>query len=193
MSKITVDTVEPATGTSLTLGANGDTITIPAGATITNSGTSTGFGGLVQLVTSKSQAKVTSTTVLDWESTSAWTTSMGAELLTCSITPTSSSNRLVVTCNIITTTESGSVPAIGLWQDSGTNAIAGANGARWDTDTGTPIAIIWEQAAGTTSSTTFKVRGGPQSSGTLYMNGRNNTVAWGGVPVSTITIMEIAV
>ena len=44
MSKITVDTVEPATGTSLTLGASGDTITVPAGATITNSGTASGFG-----------------------------------------------------------------------------------------------------------------------------------------------------
>ena len=50
MSKITVDTVEPATGTSLTLGASGDTITVPSGATltnngtITNSGTATGFG-----------------------------------------------------------------------------------------------------------------------------------------------------
>ena len=44
MSKITVDTVEPATGTSLTLGASGDTITIPSGATLTNSGTATGFG-----------------------------------------------------------------------------------------------------------------------------------------------------
>ncbi|MCP4800383.1 MAG: hypothetical protein GY893_10595 [bacterium] len=44
MSKITVDTVEPATGTSLTLGASGDTITVPAGATLTNSGTFTNSG-----------------------------------------------------------------------------------------------------------------------------------------------------
>jgi hypothetical protein len=44
MSKITVDAVEPSTGTSLTLGASGDTITIPSGATLTNSGTATGFG-----------------------------------------------------------------------------------------------------------------------------------------------------
>ena len=38
MSKIEVDTVEPQSGTSLTLGASGDTITIPAGATIDASG-----------------------------------------------------------------------------------------------------------------------------------------------------------
>ena len=36
MSKIEVDTVEPQSGTSLTLGASGDTITIPAGATLSS-------------------------------------------------------------------------------------------------------------------------------------------------------------
>ena len=43
MSKIEVDTVEPQSGTSLTLGASGDTITIPAGATLANDGTVTGI------------------------------------------------------------------------------------------------------------------------------------------------------
>jgi hypothetical protein len=43
MSKIEVDAIEPQSGTSLTLGASGDTITIPSGATLTNSGTATGF------------------------------------------------------------------------------------------------------------------------------------------------------
>ena len=46
MSKINVNTVEPeGATTTLTLGASGDTISIPSGATITNSGTATGFGG----------------------------------------------------------------------------------------------------------------------------------------------------
>ena len=44
MSKIEVNTVEPQCGTTLTLGASGDTITIPAGATLANAGTATGFG-----------------------------------------------------------------------------------------------------------------------------------------------------
>ena len=44
MSTINVNTWEPESGTDLTLGASGDTITIPSGATITNSGTATGFG-----------------------------------------------------------------------------------------------------------------------------------------------------
>ena len=43
MSTLETNLVQPSTGTSLTLGASGDTITIPSGATITNSGTATGF------------------------------------------------------------------------------------------------------------------------------------------------------
>jgi hypothetical protein len=41
MSKIEVDAVEPQSGTSLTLGASGDTITIPAGATFDSSAATT--------------------------------------------------------------------------------------------------------------------------------------------------------
>jgi hypothetical protein len=35
-------------GDVITIGASGDTITIPSGATITNSGTATGFGGITE-------------------------------------------------------------------------------------------------------------------------------------------------
>ena len=45
MSKLETNQVDPATGTTLTLGTSGDTITIPSGVTIANSGTDTGFGG----------------------------------------------------------------------------------------------------------------------------------------------------
>ena len=52
MSLLNVNTIEPSTGTDITLGASGDTMTVPSGATlavasgatITNSGTATGFG-----------------------------------------------------------------------------------------------------------------------------------------------------
>ena len=39
MSKLNVNAVEPSTGTDITLGASGDTITVPSGATFTQSGT----------------------------------------------------------------------------------------------------------------------------------------------------------
>ena len=46
MSELKVNKVTPRSGTTVTLGDSGDTITIPSGATITNSGTATGFGGI---------------------------------------------------------------------------------------------------------------------------------------------------
>ena len=44
MSTLETNLVQPSTGTTLTLGASGDSISIPSGATIANSGTATGFG-----------------------------------------------------------------------------------------------------------------------------------------------------
>ena len=44
MSKLETNQVDPATGTTLTLGTSGDTIAIPSGVTLANSGTATGFG-----------------------------------------------------------------------------------------------------------------------------------------------------
>jgi hypothetical protein len=44
MGTLFVDKLDPQSGTSLEIGSSGDTITIPSGATITNSGTASGFG-----------------------------------------------------------------------------------------------------------------------------------------------------
>ena len=45
MATLFVDKIDPQSGTALEIGSSGDTITIPSGATIVNSGTQTGFGG----------------------------------------------------------------------------------------------------------------------------------------------------
>ena len=44
MSEIQANKLSPANGTAIQVGDSGDTITIPSGATITNSGTANGFG-----------------------------------------------------------------------------------------------------------------------------------------------------
>jgi hypothetical protein len=88
MSKIEVDAIEPQSGTSLTLGASGDTITIPSGATLTNSGTATGFGKVLQVVSATDSTQRTTT------STSFVTAS---NTLTLSITPSSASNKIFIT------------------------------------------------------------------------------------------------
>jgi hypothetical protein len=90
MSKIEVDAIEPQSGTSLTLGASGDTITIPSGATLTNSGTATGFGKVLQVVTA------TDTTGRNTSSASFVTAS---NTLSVSITPSSASNKIFIETN----------------------------------------------------------------------------------------------
>jgi len=64
MSKVNVDTIEPQSASTLTLGAPGDTVTIPSGATIdASAGAATGFGKVLQVaqITMNSTASTTST------------------------------------------------------------------------------------------------------------------------------------
>ena len=193
-SELKTNKVSPATGTALQIGDSGDTVDIPSGATFDVTGaTVTGLsaGKVLQVVTTKSQALVSSTSIISFETATPFANTQGVEMLTATITPNATANRLVVVCSFVGTTESGTVPTIALWQDSDTNAIAAANSCTNGTDSGGHIGLIWEQAAGTTSATTFKIRGGVNSASTFYMNGRNAGVKWGGVPISTLQIWEI--
>jgi len=62
MSTLETNLVQPSTGTTLTLGASGDTITIPSGATISNSGTASGFGGITEFDMYRLTSSITSDT-----------------------------------------------------------------------------------------------------------------------------------
>ena len=54
MSTLEVNSIQPlSSGTTVTLGASGKTFTIPAGCTISNSGTATGFGKVLQVLTNE--------------------------------------------------------------------------------------------------------------------------------------------
>ena len=80
MATLFVDKIDPQSGTALEIGSSGDTITIPSGATIVNSGTATGFGGANtpyfqvkktsdQTISNASTTKVTSYAVVTESST----------------------------------------------------------------------------------------------------------------------------
>jgi len=93
MSEIKVDKISPQSGTALAVGDSGDTITIPSGATITNSGTATGFGGgkILQMVhtnniTASSQSVTTGT----------YTNITG---LNATITPSATSSKIYISVN----------------------------------------------------------------------------------------------
>ena len=82
MGTLFVDKLDPQSGTSLEIGSSGDTITIPSGATITNSGTANGFGGdntpsfRTRLASNQSISHDTSTKLSfateDWDTDSAF-------------------------------------------------------------------------------------------------------------------------
>jgi hypothetical protein len=77
-----------------------------------------------------------------------------------------------------------------LFQDSTANALA----AKATLQSGTmfsPLEIEYYMTTGTTSTTTFKFRGGANLAGTTYFNGIGARY-FGGVMNSGITIMEIA-
>ena len=54
MSTLEVNSIQPlSSGSTITLGASGKTLSIPSGCTITNSGTATGFGKVLQVLTNE--------------------------------------------------------------------------------------------------------------------------------------------
>ena len=85
VSQIKVNEIIKQSGSSITIGESGDTVSIPSGATIANSGTATGFGDsntpsfAVRLSGSQSIPNATNTLLQfnteDWDTNSAYDTS----------------------------------------------------------------------------------------------------------------------
>tara|TARA_R110002020_G_scaffold157449_2_gene340245 strand:- start:551 stop:1300 length:750 start_codon:yes stop_codon:yes gene_type:complete len=67
-SILKVDKLDPQSGTDLEIGSSGDTITVPSGATITNSGTATGFGAALTGSTNNTVTTVTAANAITGES-----------------------------------------------------------------------------------------------------------------------------
>ena len=96
-SEIKANKISPATGTAFTLGDSGDTFTVPSGATLTNSGTATGFGKVLQVLSM--------TYSTETYSTSATFADTG---LTLAITPSATSSKIFVLAQIKTTGQDNS-------------------------------------------------------------------------------------
>ena len=122
MGTIFVDNLEPQSGTSLTLGASGDTLTIPSGCTIANSGTATGFGGgkIGQVVSSTKTDKSTSTS----------TSFADISSLSVSITPTATSSKVYVMVSLSFGTTTNVYGGIRLMRDSTAIAVGDADGVK---------------------------------------------------------------
>jgi hypothetical protein len=195
-SILKVDTIQDQSGNNIinesadtiTIGASGDTITIPSGATLSNSGTlGAGMGKVLQVV---------STTKTDSFSTTS-ATLVDITGLSATITPTNTSSKIMVLSSFIGSNASDSADQFQLVRDS-TNigvstsgstsnqtAILGSGASAAITYT---VSIMFLDSPSTTSATTYKVQA-RRTVGTLYV-GRNNSGTNGAI--STITVMEIA-
>ena len=194
MSDLKVNKVSPI-GTAFQLGESGDTITIPSGATILNSGTATNFGGgkVLQVVHVESGAVLTHTTIMPSDDTIN-TNSEGGELYTLAITPANALNKLIIQSIVHYSHSNGSTfCTANLYQDSTAASIStiGTNMERTATDMSSMVGWHY-MTAGTTSATTFKVRAGGNNGGTFTMNGMSGNRFGGGTHLSGMTIWELS-
>lgn len=149
-------------------------------------------GSAVQVVNIQTGALSTGTATIPIDDTIPQNTE-GFQVMELSITPTSATNKLLIEVLANVSTSIAQNSSIALFQDSTANAIAAAASGRDNNDTPFQPQIRHCMTAGTTSSTTFKVRVGNASSGTLSFNGRVGSRIFGGVSASSITITEIQV
>ena len=86
MSTLETNLIQPSTGTTLTVGASGDTITVPSGATFNIAGTAgTNIGKILQVVNTTATTQKTTTS-----------SSSFVEAYTVDITPSSTSSKILI-------------------------------------------------------------------------------------------------
>lgn len=151
-----------------------------------------------QIVYAKSSAVATGTGIYSVDDTVPTTASHGTALtaLNLTITPKSSSSILKFSGVVFLANGTSAVThvSVSLHQDSTAAAIhvwhaskAGGN----ENDQIIPVPLDWYMAAGTTSSTTFKLYFGGNSASTTTVNGFNSARKGGGVLYSSFFVQEL--
>jgi len=157
-------------------------------------------GMVVQVVNTQTGASATGTTAIPIDDTIPQQTE-GTEFMTLAITPKRATNklRIDVVFNLahVDSANRERDTSIALFQDSTANALAATwrRNVTFDaTSSGVnsgAMLLTYYMTAGTTSATTFKVRGGDDSGATITFNGSGGSRVFGGVMISSITITEI--
>lgn len=145
---------------------------------------------VVQVVNTMSSGVQTGSTVIPLDDTIPQNTE-GFEVMTLAITPFDTNNKLQIDVCVTLSCASAYWGIVALFQDSTASALAAV--AQYQ-NIGTGMLnfkFTHYMTAGTTSSTTFKVRIGPESSRTMTFNGASSARYFGGVMASSITIHEI--
>ena len=145
---------------------------------------------VIQVATSATGALATGTTTIPFDDTIPQITE-GTEFMTLAITPSSATNTLIIQVTLQIAFSGSDWTTVALFQDSTASALA-ATTSNINSGFGLPQTFNYKMTAGTTSSTTFRVRAGGGSAGTVTVNGTASARRLGGVMASTITIYEVA-
>jgi len=118
----------------------------------------------------------------------------GTEIITLAITPKSTSNKLVIEFFLpLWDADNVRVATACLFQDSTADALAVAGVVNSASLYNQQMGLVHIMDAGTTSSTTFKIRVGPNA-GTLHLNRRANALVYGSTTLhATLRITEVEV
>ena len=146
---------------------------------------------IVQVAQSQTGAVATGTTTIPFDDTIPQNTE-GTEFLTVTITPRSATNALFIQAVMNYSYSIVNTVTMALFQDSTANALA-ASSEYGSTATGMiNSGLSHYMTAGTTSATTFKIRAGGETAGTLTINGFSGARKLGGVMFSSLIVMEIS-
>lgn len=172
---------------------NGGALGTPASGNLANcTGVPVSAGSQVQAVEATPVLTVvTCNTVLPLDDTIPQSTE-GNEVITVTITPTSATNRLRIEFSCWTGLSAPNNYSVAMFQDSTANAIAAA--ANYSNGNREMFYLAHEMAAGTTIATTFKIRLGPASADTAYVNGgTGGSREFGGISAARLRVTEIKV
>jgi len=168
---------------------SGNSLTIDSGATITNNGTASGFGKVLQVVSTNSNSTETFVSASGWVDTN----------LTVNITPASSSNKVLVLVNSHWGGDNKVMAKI--VRDSTDISVGAAAGSRtlcsgYDQATTVNnmfgLHFSYLDSPATTSQITYKVQGIAFTNGYLNRSDGDGDFDSRGRTASSITVMEIA-
>ena len=177
-------------------GTAAQVLTMNAGATAPEWAAAAGGGKVVQVVNTANTTMSSGTTTIPNDATIPQKTE-GTEFMTRAITPTSSSNKLIIQAIAHGSVNAATINHImALFQDTTANALCAVATLNPTSTASTTLNLQHYMTAGTTSATTFKIRIGPHTTGTYVLHGYysgGNSLYFGGVSEASITIWEIAV
>lgn len=114
----------------------------------------------------------------------------GAEAMTVTITPKSSTNELVIEAVLLLAPNTADHVVAALFQDSTAGALKAVANYQ-STNTGmTPVSLNHKMVAGTTSATTFKIRYGSSTGVSTSINGQGGARRFGGVVTTGMVVRE---